>query len=333
MTAVAEFVAAARRARETAPSRTIDVAPAGVGLRVNFAGATVSEELPPGLLPADGAAQARAELWAFDSDETGVAPPTPPWPTSAFQSGRPEIVGFSEPPRLAAYHHEHATLSFYDEDAAAGVQWFRSAKTMSPWEGGAPVRDLLRWSLAPHGAHLTHAATAGGVLLCGASGAGKSTTSLACLLAGLPFTADDYSVLTVEGDRVFSHAVYSHAKATPETMQLLPGLEEFAAGARRDWRGKLRLPVAGRIARSQEVRAVVLPVLAEATGEPSPVDADEALRRVTAGNIAVMLGATQRSFAAIAAVLERLPAYELPCGPDPLEAAACIAELQVGSAA
>jgi hypothetical protein len=164
--------------------------------------------------------------------------------------------------------------------------------------------------------HVLHAAAAGGVLLCGMSGAGKSTTSLVCLLAGLAFTADDHCAVRITDDGVTADAIFAFARATPPTMQLLPGLADFAADEQLDWNNKRRLYVTERIERSQPINAIVLPVRAEKTGTPRELDAHEALRRLTVGNLLLMPGATGRTLAALKDLLELLPAYELPVGSD-----------------
>ena len=96
----------------------------------------------------------------------------------------------------------------------------------------------------------------------------------------------------------------------------VPELASFGEAAGRDWRGKHRIDLRSRITRSQEVRAIVLPELAEQTGTPEPLAPAEALRRLTGGSMTVMTGAMQRSLAALRELLERLPAYTLAVGPD-----------------
>lgn len=334
MTSVPDFVAAAEAARERAPGACVDVAAGDLRVRVELIGEDVIAMLKRGLLACDDVSpDPAARIYAFESAASGVMPPKPPWPAQSFEGPRQEIPGFTDPPQLAVYDIEHATLAYYDERANAGVQWFRDGSQMAPGEGGAPLRNLLRWSMGAHGAHMLHLATAGGVLIGGPGGAGKSTTSLNCALAGLGFTSDDFSVVTL-GDRPVSHAVYSCIKVTDAALELLPALANFGEAAGLDWRGKHRIDLRSRITRSQEVRAIVLPVRAERTGAPVPLAPAEALRRLTGGSMTVMTGAMQRSLAALRELLERLPAYTLEVGPDLERIPQAIAELgAVGSAA
>lgn len=316
MTKIHDFVAAARRGSESAPTTTLDLLLADCHLRVNLVGEGMSGRLAAGLLTGDAAGTPSSEIWAFDTAGTGVKPPPPPWGRSAYQEQRDELIGFSEPPTIATWDQEFATLSIYDEPARQGVQWIRDAAGLHPGEGGAPMRNLLRWALGADDVHVLHAAAAGGVLLCGLSGAGKSTTSFACLLAGLDFTADDHCAVRISPDGVTADAIFAFSRATPETMQLLPGLNDFSADVELDWNNKKRLRVADRIVRSQAINAIVLPVRAEQTGDPRRLDPQEALRRMTVGNLLMMPGATGRTLGALRQLLEQLPAWELPVGDD-----------------
>lgn len=328
-----EFVGAAQRARAGVGGETLDLNVAALKIRVHLIGSRVSPVLGRGLLGDEPDSSAvDSEIYAFDTAESGVAPPPPPWPASAFEGRREEIPGFIDPPRLAIYNLEHATLSFYDETASAGVQWFRDAAKMMPGEGGSPLRNLLRWAFGQHDAHMLHLAAAGGVLLGGPGGAGKSTSSLAFALAGAPFTSDDFTVVTLDGGPC-AHATYSCVKVTDSTLELLPALADVGRPAGRDWRQKLRFDLSQTIVRSQAIHAIVLPELADATGRPRELAPAEALRRLTGGSLMVMTGAMGRSLGALNALLEALPVYRLEVGPDIERVPEAIASLAaVGSA-
>jgi hypothetical protein len=326
VTTIEDFVAAARDAADAVPTEVVEIAPAGVPLRIHLTGRAVIDELTGPLLLAEAPAEPVAEFRVFDSAESGVMPPAPPWPPSAFQGHRGEIAGFNDYPQLATYDHEYATLSFYDADANAGVQWFRDASKMAPWEGGSTVRHLIRWALSPHDANMVHAAAVGGALICGPSGAGKSTTALACALAGLPFTSDDLVITTIE-DGPVAHAIYANARATKQTHALIPELDSTIPAESLDWRGKSRHPMGDRLVRSQALSVVVLPEQAQRSGPPRELSPADALRLVSAGNVQLMPGATTSTLSALTELLDVLPAYALPIGPDLAGAPEAIADL------
>lgn len=327
MSGIADFVAAAERAAELPGSSTADLRVGPATVRVELAGPLLTDLLRRGLLEADATVERPgAHLYAFETAASGVPAPPPPWPVEAFDGRRHEIDGFIDPPEIATFDIDHSTLNYWDERAAAGVQWFRDAASMMPGEGGAPLRNLLRWALSAQDVHLLHVASATGVLFGGPGGAGKSTSSLACALAGEPFTSDDFTAVTL-GEEPTAHAVFACIKATDETLALLDGLSEIGEHAGRDWRGKLRIDVRGTITRSQRIHAVVLPEQAERTGEPRPVDAVDALRRLTGGSLPVMVGGMAETMAGMRELLERVPSYVLPVGPDTENIAPAVAAL------
>ena len=319
---VARLADVARAAVADGPARTLTLRPAGVPVRVHLAGAELIDRLAPGMLEESFESDDRPaiELLAFDRAGTGRSAPRPPWTPGDYLQ-REEIAGWTRPPRLASYSTDYATLSVADTDAGLGVQWLRDASAMAPWEGGAPLRSILRWTLERHGVHLIHAAAVGngtdGVLLLGSGGAGKSTTALACLQAGMALVADDYTLIRA-GSPPTAHPAFAIAKAAPASLELLGGrgLGARAAGARVDWGGKLRLPIADVVCEALALRAVVLPRVAERTGVPVSFSGREALRTIAVSTLLQLPGDSAATLAVLRELLATLPVYTLEVGPD-----------------
>ncbi len=298
---------------------TLRLAPGGVPIAAHLAGASLTRLLGPALLvDPDPSGAPAAELWAFDTAASGVPMPAPPWPRESYLR-RDEIRGLTAGPLLGAYDAAHATLCLYDAPARAGILWARDATRMAPWEPGAPLRALLRWALAGHDLHLLHAAavatpTGKGVLLCGPGGAGKSTTALGFLAAGLPFVADDYCLVRTDEPRVFP--LYAVAKADAAGLRLVGGFADLVGDAEQDWRGKWRLPVGDRVASSLDLHAIVLPRVSPRTGTLRRLAPREALTRILPTTIFQLPAASAVTLGALTALLARLPAFELEVGPD-----------------
>ena len=95
------------------------------------------------------------------------------------------------------------------------------------WALAAPLRSILHWWMELNGRQLVHAAAVGcggrGVLIPGRGGSGKSSTSLACLLAGMDFVADDYLALALDPEPR-AYRLYSTAKLDPRSLILYPDL-------------------------------------------------------------------------------------------------------------
>lgn len=330
---VARLADVARAAVADGPSRTLTLRPAGVPVCVHVAGAELIDRLVPGMLEASIESDGRPaiELWAFDRAGTGRAAPPPPWGPEDYLQ-REEIAGWTRPPQLASYSNDYATLSVADTAAGLGVQWLRDASAMAPWEGGAPLRSILRWTLERHGVQLIHAAAVGtggdGVLLLGSGGAGKSTTALACLQAGMSLVADDYTLVR-PGSPPTAHPAFAIAKAGAASLELLGAgdLKTRAVGARVDWRGKLRLPIADVVCPSLALRAIVLPRVAERTGTPVPFSGREALRTIAVSTLLQLPGDSAATLTVLRELLATLPVYVLEVGPDVAAIPEAIGEL------
>jgi hypothetical protein len=72
---------------------------------------------------------------------------------------------------------------------------------------------------------------------------------------------------------------------------------------------------------------VVLPEQAQRSGPPRELSPADALRLVSAGNVQLMPGATTSTLSALTELLDVLPAYALPIGPDLAGAPEAIADL------
>lgn len=333
----ADFVAAAvTRARDAAGAavtKTIDLAPGGVGVRIHLIGERLIDELGPALLAAECPGDPLVELWSFDHAGSGLTPPPAPWSREDFRL-REEIAGWTDAPLLASFDTAHATISVADTDAGSGVHWARDAAAMAPWEGGAPLRYLLRWLLARHGLHLVHGAVVGdehgAVLLVGRGGAGKSTAALACADAGMGLVADDYFLLGTAPEPV-AHPLFAIAKADDAAVAMLGPIAARAPWAPRDWRGKYRLPVGDLIAGPMVIRAIVCPHRAGRTGEPVAGGARAAAKEIVTSSLSQLPGASATTLAALRPLFDRLPCYELDTGPDleriPAVLTALLAEL------
>ena len=119
-------------------------------------------------------------------------------------------------------------------NVAAGVYWSPSYRFIPWWETSFPMRVGFHWwssttpSLQP-----MHAGAVGrddgGVLIAGRGGAGKSTTSLACLDGGMLYAGDDYTLVDV--DRPMVYGLYNTAKLRPENLDRFPHLAELVDNA------------------------------------------------------------------------------------------------------
>ena len=188
----------------------------------------------------------------------------------------------------------------------------------------APLRMLLNYWLGVKGRYFAHAAAVGnangGVLIVGHGGAGKSTSALACLDAGLGYAADDHCLVSVEGSATV-HSIFGTGKLAVSDLGRFPSLMPAAEMNDRPEGEKVvfffdRLPSI-RVSRSFSLRAILL---ARITGS-----ARTGLRRITkaeafkaiASSCALHFPAARaRALGCFNTLARQLPAYVLELGSD-----------------
>ena len=100
-----------------------------------------------------------------------------------------------------------------------------------------------------------------GILLCGETGAGKTTLAYACARAGWTYTSDDTSYLINNADspRVIGHS--QRVRFRPSSKQLFPELESHAVTPRMEGKPSIEVPIAElpvpHVAAEVEVHSIV----------------------------------------------------------------------------
>jgi len=202
---------------------------AGTSVRLRFAGQALISSIVPGLAHAVSGLEAGplCEVCLWDSESTGAPLAPRPRPARDFTE-RGNIWGFDSPRYRSAYQWGESSVSVMDRATRRAVYWVPSPKHVPAWVLAAPLRSILHWWMELNGRQLVHAAAVGyggrGVLIPGRGGSGKSSTSLACLLAGLDFLGYDYLALALDPQpRIYR--LYSTAKLDPRTLTQYPELQ------------------------------------------------------------------------------------------------------------
>ena len=265
-------------------------------------------------------------LFVWDGRSTGVGLPGAPWgPTDYGAKG--VIDGFNDERFSTVFAPGVDLFNMFDREAGVGFFWLEDASALPYWERGFPLRTLLHWSTAGSGRQLVHSGGVGigddAVLLTGVGGSGKSTTTLACLQAGMDYAGDDYvafELASAPGGAPRLHSLYSSAKIDHATLRRFPGLRPLVANADSDDEKALLLlhPALGhRLASGQRIRAIALP---RVTGrrdtrvvEASPVAAVRALAPTTVFQLPRL---DREAFARVVALSRSVPAYHLELGTD-----------------
>lgn len=157
-----------------------------------------------------------------------------------------------------------------------------------------------------------------GVLIVGASGAGKSTSVLACALAGADYLGDDLCLVTVGDDAEAAprvHSLFATAKLNPDSARRLGAETWPALGTTPKDKVVTHPPSPIRIVASAPLAAVV--VLARPGAGPDavvPLRPAEAFGALAATGASPCSGALSPSlwFSTTSRLVRQVPAYRLP---------------------
>lgn len=165
-----------------------------------------------------------------------------------------------------------------------------------------------------------------GLLLAGAGGSGKSTTTAACLESGLETCGDDFVAVT-PGAAPRAHALFDTLKLDAASLARFPRLAaQVAQVANPELGTKARIHLSelspSRLRASCSLEAIVVPRLAPGESTRSaPLPKSAALRALAPSTLFLTRGAESETAAKLAALVRRLPTHELRIGGAPAEAA------------
>jgi hypothetical protein len=281
-----------------------------------------------------------AEIFALDAEARGWEPPAR-WDEGAGFSSREFERILAAGNRRGFYHHDAPSWQFYDPAAAIGVHTLPAPVDIPPWERGSPLRLFVHWAQAAAGRRLTHAATLGlngyGALIVGASGSGKSGTTLAGILNGLDSVGDDY-VVVEQGASVVAHSVFKVFKQDPDGLRRVGMDTTDLCGAKLNWHGKIEFDAARlaphAFAERMEIRALLLPRIARTSRTNiQPVASHDAALALAPSAVLQLPGDAPEGFRFFASLARRLPAFRVSLSQDAAEIADTIGSFLAREAA
>jgi hypothetical protein len=191
---------------------------------------------------------------------------------------------------------------------------------------GKPLQTLIAVWARDLGIPLVHAGMVArggnGVLLGGAGGAGKSTTSLACVDSGFDFLGDDRIGLEADAGNFIGHSIYGSALVDQRQLEQFPALAGAAVAPRHPTRERkplvfLNEVCPGQLVPTTRVRAVALPRIGEGrTTRIRPAKPAEALRIIAPSSLILPLGPGPLGMSRLAALVRTVPSYWLDLGTD-----------------
>ncbi|MCW5774116.1 MAG: hypothetical protein KIT16_20910, partial [Rhodospirillaceae bacterium] len=223
--------------------------------------------------------------------------------------------------RQAFFENVGRSWSLYDRTRREAFFWAADADSLPLWERAEPLRVLIAWSLAGTGTMPVHGGAVGdargALLLVGGSGAGKSSSVLAC--AGrLRLLGDDF-VLVDSAQRAV-RALYATAKLSADGLRRFPDLAPLVGDPRPgDDKAVFalgRVP-GGDLADRLPLAATVLPRLGQGEASTvSEVGVAAALRALAPSSLLMVPGAGRDALGGLAAMAKARPCFALTLGAD-----------------
>ena len=307
-------------------------------VRVQLAGTALNGPLTRSFahVRAEYTASPALTICAWDSESTGVAIPEPPWPVAEYVA-REQMWGFRTDGIFGVCEFaDGARLSLVDIERGLALYWTPTATTVPYYERTTPFLRILHWWFRARGLQFTHAAAVGfthaGVLLGGKAGAGKSTTTLACISAGLGWAGEDYVLLSAPAPAV-AHSIYCSAKLHASHLrERLPGLLGAVTNRERMQAEKAVFQLdelyPQRLLTSVPVRAVLLPAVRAGTAsrlvEVSPA---VGVLAIAPSTLFQLRWTGPDDLSAITAVVQSVPNYRFELGSDLRGVAAAVSSL------
>ncbi|CAN1536605.1 hypothetical protein MCEGE14_01611 [Burkholderiaceae bacterium] len=146
---------------------------------------------------------------------------------------RGEVPAYSGDGISFAYFAHARMVQILDQSKKHGIVALVNAQALPAFELACPLRGILSWVLRYNGMAMIHSAAladedGNAHLIIGNSGAGKSTTAISCLLAGMHYIGDDLCALGQgEDGLIYVHSLYSSGKTYQSEWKFLPQLEKL----------------------------------------------------------------------------------------------------------
>ncbi|MBI4573500.1 MAG: serine kinase [candidate division NC10 bacterium] len=215
-------------------------------------------------------------------------------------------------------------LNLLDLALGVGLLWVADARELPYWETSSPLRYMFHWWMEGHERQLVHAGAvgtrAGGVLLVGKAGSGKSTAALSCLESRLEFGGDDYQLVSLQ-PFPFAFSLYNSAKLEPDNIQRFPHLRPAVANADRLAEEKAIVFIyesyPNKVSPGFPVRGVLVPsVTHRRETRVIPTSPASALAALAPSTIFQLRDPGQRALEKMARLLEQVPSFTLELGTD-----------------
>ena len=297
----------------------------GYIIQLRFAGPSLLSSLTSSLkhLQVEEIENPDLTIYCWDSKSTGTPLPILPWSDKVYVSEK-EIPYLKQNGLHISVKRESGVLSLFDSKSKTGIYWIEDAGNLPFYEKASPFRTLFQWCMLEQQRFCIHSAAVSvnnkGVLLAGREKSGKSTSSLACLLAGMHFAGDDYVVLSEESP-YWVYSLYSSAKLDAGSVGRFPELAEKVSNRKKLDAEKaviyLHQHFPERMSQGFPVSAVLLPNITHGNKtfirRASPA---EGIKTLAPSTLVLQTGSRKEAFGFLARFIHQTPCYWLEMGTD-----------------
>ena len=260
-------------------------------------------------------------IFVWDGTDPQIQPPSRPWSATAHEP-LGVIDAFSNENVRCAFDVHTSSMIVHDRRMATSYIWYPSIDDLPAWGQASPFRIPVSWVLNSHGMQLVHGAaveiSGRAALLAGAGGAGKSTTALACALAGMGYLGDDYCVVDPTQRKV--HMLYGTAKVLPSSLAMLPELRKFIVNPEKMDAEKGVMffkPDEVALRGSADLHSILMPRLAwDGQTRLTPAATTDAIKALLPSTVGGLMGGTEVTAKALLKVAKDAPAFYLELGQD-----------------
>jgi hypothetical protein len=242
----------------------------------------------------------------------------------AERAGAGILLKASRDDRFVGETRNHTEL-WLDRCQNRIVGWFDCPARLNLDERARPFHKLLSTWLEERGVQFLHAGLVSchgkGLLFVGNGGAGKSTSSIACLRSGMGYLGDDFVGFSCRGSEVVGHGIYGSCLLNVQHIKRFPDLAAIAHTAHHAFEDKdvvfLNEAFPGAMQSDVGIRALLLPrVIDSETTRTRAATKGEALMAIAPTSVMFLPRPSRAAFDRVAALVESLPCYWLELGRD-----------------
>ena len=298
---------------------------AGFRVRVRVVGATLARTAFAALhhLPTwtNGTApDLRIDVW--DAAATGIVAPRPRTRPGYVKPGI--LLKASRNDRFVGEARDHGEL-WLDRHESRIVGWFDSPERLNLDERARPFHKLLSAWLEQRGVQFVHAGLVAchgnGLLFVGNGGAGKSTSSIACLRSGMGYLGDDFVGFSSAGGSFVGHGIYGSCLLNVHHIKRFSDLEAIAHAAHHSFEDKnvvyLRDAFPGAMRSEIEIKALLLPRVVDAQSTRTRTASKaEALMAIAPTSVMFLPRPSRSAFERVSNLVESMPCFWLELGRD-----------------